>query len=44
MCNVPMTGWDWTNLGCFRVAVQALVLLAGSDQYFSFSRRWNDGK
>ena len=23
---------------------RTMVLLAGSDQYFSFSRRWNDGK
>jgi Rrf2 family transcriptional repressor of oqxAB len=29
---VPMTGRDWTTLGWFRVAVQALVVLAGNDE------------
>jgi Rrf2 family transcriptional repressor of oqxAB len=28
----PMTGRDWTTLGWFRVAVQALVVLAGKDE------------
>lgn len=32
MKYVPMTGRDWTTLGWFRVAVQALVILAGKDE------------
>jgi Rrf2 family transcriptional repressor of oqxAB len=31
MKATPMTGRDWTTLGWFRVAVQALVVLAGKE-------------